>query len=159
MSEKLQLRENKALKITNALIYGAPLDAKFDIQRIVYMMQSYIKTKGWQTRGPLITSTSLSKSVEGSGPVLNTKIILQLTKPAESCESPYTFEPLIRVSPCLFVRFTGSVQDLQYASMKASVYAFENDIKLDGSSYTVFVNQNDQYLLADVFMPIRQDVK
>jgi hypothetical protein len=157
-TEKLQLCENKTLKITNALVHEVPLDAKFEIQRIIYMMQSYIKTKGLQTRGPLITSTSISKNIQGNMPALNTKIILQLTEPVKSCESPYTFEPIIRVSPCLFVRFIGSPQDMQYANMKLNVYAFENDIKLDGSSYTVFVNQSEQSVTADVFMPVKKDV-
>lgn len=159
MTEKLQLRENKTLKISNALIYEAALNEKFDFDRVVHMMQSYIKSHGLQTRGPLITSSSISQNTLSGQPQINTSIIFQLTEPITSCETPYIFKPLIKVGPCLFVRFTGDPQDLQYANMKLSVYSFENGIKSDGSSYTVFVNQNENNMTADAFMPIKQEVK
>jgi hypothetical protein len=55
------------------------------------------------------------------------------------------------------VRFTGKTQQLNFAYMKLNVYAFENDVVLDGSSYTVFVNQSEENAIIDVFMPIMKE--
>lgn len=121
------------------------------------MMDSYIKSKGLKTKGPLISSTSAIMGVENGMPVVKTKIIMQLTEPYENCEAPYTFEPLIHIGPCLFVRFTGNPQQLNFAYMKLNVYAFENDIELEGSSYTVFVNQSGDNAVIDVFMPLKKE--
>lgn len=156
--EKLQLRENKSLKIANALIREIPAFEKIDQQRVMHMMDSYIKSKGLKTKGPLISSSSVIKGIENGMPVVSTKIIMQLAEPTDICEPPYTYEPLIRVGPCLFVRFTGKPQGLNFAYAKIGVYAYENDIELEGSNYTVFVSQNGDEAVIDVFMPIKKAV-
>jgi len=38
------------------------------------------------------------------------------------------------------------------------LFAFENDIKLKGDSYTVFVDKNEEEIVADVFMELKQGV-
>jgi hypothetical protein len=156
--EKLQLHENKSLKIANALIREIPTFEKIDQQRVIYMMESYIKSKGLKTKGPLISSSSGIKGFENGMPVVSTKIIMQLAESVDICEPPYTFEPLMRIGPCLYVRFIGKPQQLNFAYSKLGVYAFENDIELDGSSYTVFVNQNGDEAMIDVFMPLKKAV-
>ena len=41
---------------------------------------------------------------------------------------------------------------------KLGVYAFENDIELDGCNYTIYVDRNeeDETMVADVFMPVKE---
>lgn len=158
MRGKLQLKVNKTLKLLNVLIYEIPSDNNMDMQKIIYMMQSYIKNHNYQTHGPIITSNYISTDIVGGKAIIKTKFILQLTEPIDSCESPYEFKPIIKIGPCLFVRFTGNPQDMPYASMKLNLYAFENDIKLEGSSYTVFVSKSEQSVTADIFMTIKKDV-
>ena len=42
--------------------------------------------------------------------------------------------------------------------MTNGVYAFENDIELEGSNYTIYVDRNEEEetMIADVFMPIKE---
>ena len=40
----------------------------------------------------------------------------------------------------------------QLASAKLQLMAFENDIKLTGDNYTIYVNQDDDDAVIDVFM-------
>lgn len=155
--EKLQLQTSKTLKLSIALIYDVLLNDNFNFDRITYMMQSYIKSRSLNAHGPLITSSRLSTDIENGTSIIKTSVIMQLTQPLPSPEPPYEYEHLIKTGPCLFVRFTGNPQDIQYASMKLSVYAFENGILLEGSSYMVFVNQNADNMIADIFMPIKQE--
>lgn len=154
----LHLEENKRLKISNALIYEAPYIPQFDIQRVTFMMDAYIKSHSFKAHGPLITVSSVSNDIDHDKPVINVNIIMQLLEPIASFEPPYTFEPLIKAGPCLFVRFSGNAQDLQFATMKLSVFAYENSIELEGSTYTVFVKQSETSIVADIFMPVKSGV-
>jgi hypothetical protein len=46
----------------------------------------------------------------------------------------------------------GPAESLRFAYDKINLYAFENDIKLNGENYTIFVEQNEEdMIVADVF--------
>jgi hypothetical protein len=83
------------------------------------------------------------------------KLITQLKNPINNIEKPYEFKSQVRVSNCLFARFTEKEENLQYAYSKLNLYAFEKDIKLKGDSYTVFVNKDEDNIVADVFMELQ----
>ena len=38
------------------------------------------------------------------------------------------------------------------ASQKLNIFAFENELELNGNVYTIFVNQDDDDAVVDVFM-------
>ena len=61
------------------------------------------------------------------------------------------FTPL-RVKNCLYAHYTGPMENSQLASYKLQVHAFENDQKLTGTSYTIYVNQDSDDAVIDVFM-------
>ena len=71
-------------------------------------------------------------------------------------DSPYYFDELIRVENCILARYRGDPNSVQMAYGKINVYAFENDIRLKGETYTVFVEQNENGILADVFAEAEQ---
>lgn len=52
-------------------------------------------------------------------------------------------------------RFNDNAEKLQYANMKLQVFAYENDIEMTGETYMVLIKQEENNLLADVFMPIK----
>lgn len=155
--EKIHLCENKTLKIANALIREKSTSEERDDKRFLYMMDAYIKTKGLQMKGPIITYSSGIKGIENGTPVICSQFMVQLSEPLDDCVNPYLFKSEIRTGPCVFVRFTGNPINLNYAFAKIGVYAFENDIDLDGSSYTVFVNQDEENAVIDIFMPKRKE--
>ena len=43
----------------------------------------------------------------------------------------------------------------QLASQKLQIHAFENEQTLTGTIYTIFVNQDDEDAVIDVFMEIK----
>lgn len=149
--EKIVVRENKTLKLNNVLIRQVSDNEIIDIDKITYMMDSYIKSKGNSTIGPMINYSSIEVDEDGQPKVI-VKIMVQLKNPIHNIEKPYEQKTQIRVTNCLFARFTEKEENLQFAYQKLGVYAFENDIKLRGDSYTVFVKNEDGNLVADVFM-------
>lgn len=151
ITEKIVLKENKTLKLNNVLIREISENELIDINQISYMMDSYIKSKGNSTIGPMI-NYSIVEVNESGQPKVIIKLIVQLKNPIHNVEKPYELKSQLRVTNCLFARFTEKEENLQFAYQKLGVYAFENNIKLKGDSYTVFVKQEEENIVADVFM-------
>lgn len=149
--EKIALRENKALKLNNVLIREVNQNEFMDINKITYMMDSYIKARGNAAVGPMINYSSASADESGQVKII-LKLMVQLKNPIHNIEAPYEFKNQIKLSNCLFARFMEKEENLQYAYSKLQLHAFENDIKLKGDSYTVFVENKESSVVADVFM-------
>jgi hypothetical protein len=152
--EKIIVRENKTLKLNNVLIREVSENELMDINTISYMMDSYIKTKGNAAVGPMINYTTTK--VENDQMKLVLKLMVQLKNPIVNMEKPYEFKSQIRVPNCLFARFNEKEENLQFAYSKLQLHAFENDIKLKGDSYTIFVDQKENSMVADVFMEVEK---
>ncbi|MHC1685300.1 MAG: hypothetical protein AB6733_20575 [Clostridiaceae bacterium] len=154
-TEKITIKENKTLKLNNVLIRQVSENELMDVSRITYMMESYIKTKGNSTVGPLINYSKAEVGEDGK-PKMIMQLIVQLKNPISNVEKPYEIKPQLRVTNCLFSRFTEKEEKIQFAYSKLAVHAFENEIKLKGDTYTVFVNRKDDNIVADIFMPIEK---
>lgn len=150
-TEKIMIKEKKTIKLNNVLIREVSENEFMDVNKIEYMMDSYIKSKGNSSFGPMI-NYSVAQN-DGKGQVkIRLKIMIQLENPIHNIDSPYEFKSQIRVSNCLFARFQEKEENLRYAYSKLGLYAFENDINLRGDSYTVFVNKDDHGIVTDIFM-------
>lgn len=149
--EKIVVRENKVLKLNNVLIREIGENELVEISKITYMMDNYIKSKGNSTIGPMINYSGVEVNENGD-PEVNIKLMVQLNNPIHSVEAPYELETQIRVKNCLFARFTEKQENIQFAYHKLGVYAFEKNIKLKGDYYTVFVKEEEENIVADIFM-------
>ncbi|WP_010237568.1 hypothetical protein [Clostridium arbusti] len=152
--EKIIVKEKKILKLNNVLIREINESELMDVDQISYMMDSYIKSKGNSHLGPMVNYTFAEGDEKGQIRI-KLKLITQLKNPINNIEKPYEFKSQVRVSNCLFARFTEKEENLQYAYSKLNLYAFEKDIKLKGDSYTVFVNKDEDNIVADVFMELQ----
>ena len=149
--EKLQVAYNKSLKMTNACVYRIQ-EADFeDIDKIVYQMENYIRSKGAMPLGPLIQFTQVETDGNGE-PNITMKFIPQANTFIVNTDPPYTMESVIRCPNCLFCRFTGEENDLHFAYDKLNLLAYEEDIPLTGRSYTVFTAKSEDDFSADVFL-------
>ncbi len=155
MTEKIIIKENKTLKLTNVLIRDVPQLELMDSQKLLHMMHAFILSKNKMSTGPLIQYSSV-KVDENGQPNLVTKFMIQLVDGINE-EAPYEFKTMIKQENCLFSRFEEKEESLNFAYQKMSVYAFENNIKLRGDSYTVFVDRKeDGFIVADIFMPLKK---
>lgn len=154
--EKITIRENKTLKLRNVLSRELKEDELVHMDKVTYMMENYIKSKGNSTIGPMVTYSSSLVDEHGNLTV-KSKIMIQLRNKINKVENPYKIEEEVRVTNCLFARYNESEENLQYAYSKLELYAFENDINLKGDAYTVFVDNKDYKLVADVFMEVQKE--
>lgn len=151
ITEKITIKENKILKLSNVLVKELSKDEFTNLDKVIYMMESYIKSKGNLRIGPLVTYSDYVIDNDNI-PDIKSKLMLQMKNPLNKIDNPYKFESLIRITNCLMARYIEKEKNLQFAYSKLNLYAFENSINLKGGSYTVFVNQNEDILIADVFM-------
>lgn len=148
---KLNLNYDKTLKLTNALITEIGRDDFENMELIVEKMENYIKSKGYTPIGPLIQYSGIKISEEGEIDIV-VKLIRQSSNYINHTDEQYKCESILRIKNCMYVRYTGPESSLKFAYDKINLTAFEEDIKLKGDSYTVFVNQIDDNIIADVFM-------
>ena len=129
---------------------------KGKVQGIDYSAVSVEKARKVNA-GPLIQYSKVELD-ENNEPDINMQFMLQANNFIHNVEQPYRMESLLRVRNCLYARYNGPEDKLKFAYDKLGVYAFENDIELDGCNYTIYVDRNEEEetMVADVFMPVKE---
>ncbi len=155
---KIKLHNTKTLKLTNVLKCKLDLsDEELDFRSQIIKMESFIRSKGALQVGPLIQYIAPYVNDEEE---IDMEIILMLqcNNFIHKLEEPYSMEAVIRVTDCMYCRYHGPEEKMKFAYDKIGVEAFENDIELNGENYTIMVVQNeeDETIIADVFMPRRE---
>ena len=146
---EIKVAENKTLKLTNVLSRTLHPEELANLPVILTQMQNFMKSNGVQPIGPLVQAVKM-----GTGPdyVPELYMMQQATQFIGQMEQDYHMDAVLRVKNCLYAHYTGPLSQSQLASSKLQIHAFENDIKMTGSSYTIYVNQDDDDAVVDVFM-------
>ena len=158
--------DNKSLRLDNVLIYTvvdfstlspeggeeADLD-NFSMGIEVIKMENQIRSKGAKQVGPLIQFSGTNKKSDEDIEI-KMSLMLQSDRFIQNLDPPYTMEPVISVKNCMYTRFTGYEDDITFAYQKIQVEAYENEIKLTGNTYTVFLDSDEVtgMMTADIFM-------
>lgn len=151
---KLQLSLDKVLKLTNVLKKDINPKEFEDFTKEVEFMENQIKVKGAIPKGPLVQYSNGIVNAEGEWEV-EVKFLCQANNFIHNVDQPYSMESVLRVPNCMYCRYIGPEYKLKFAYDKINLEAFENDIELKGDNYTIFVAQNEEEdtIVADVFMP------
>ena len=146
---EIKVAENKTLKLTNVLSRTLHPEELANLPVILTQMQNFMKSNGVQPIGPLVQAIK-----PGTGPdqLPEMYMMQQATQMIPNMELGYHMDAVLRVKNCLYAHYTGPLSQSQLASSKLQIHAFENDIKMTGSSYTIYVNQDDDDAVVDVFM-------
>ena len=67
-------------------------------------------------------------------------------------EAGYSMDAVLRVRNCLYAHYVGPMSQSGLASQKLNIMAFEHELELTGTVYTIFVNQDDDEGVVDTFM-------
>ena len=146
---EIQVAENKTLKLTNVLARKIDASELGNVGVILTQMQNFMKSNGAQPIGPLVQAIKI-----GTGPDHAPELYMmqQATQMIPQMEAGYHMDAVLRVKNCLYAHYTGPMSHSQLASAKLQILAFENDINLTGDTYTIFVNQDEDEGVVDVFM-------
>lgn len=152
-NEKIAVRENKTLKLTNVLCRKINIQEENSMESALHMFDSYIKANSLTSYGPLIVHSKIKTSLSGEIDI-EIKLMFQIKEDTFKPNSGYELISIIRKSNCLFARFSGNPEDLQYANTKLNLIAYENDITLSQESFTIYLEQDALKVLADIFIPV-----
>ena len=89
---------------------------------------------------------------KGPKPEPQMYLLRQANQMITRLDPQYHMDAVLRVKNCLYAHYVGPMARNELASQKLNIYAFEHDIKLAGSAYTIFVSQDDDEGVVDVFM-------
>ncbi|MGL5084525.1 MAG: hypothetical protein ACRC68_02195, partial [Clostridium sp.] len=95
--EKIVIRENKVLKLNNVLVREISQNELIDLDKIAYMMDSYIKSKGTSTLGPMINYSTVEIDESGQ-PNIIIKLMVQLKTFINKVDLPYDIKSQIRIT-------------------------------------------------------------
>ena len=160
MKKIIEISRNKNLRLENVLIkefidFSSLIEenhcGEISLNLEVEKMENEIKVRGANQVGPLIQYSEMEKGQED--PQIKIKLMLQSDCFITNIKHPYEMQSVIQVKNCMYTRFIGSEEKLYLAYQKIEIDAYENDIKLKGSSYTIFLDsKEDGMIVADRFM-------
>ena len=146
---EIKVAENKTLKLTNVLSRLVRPEELGNLPVILTQMQNFMKSNGAQPIGPLVQAVKM-----GTGPdhVPELYMMQQATQMITQMEPGYHMDAVLRVKNCLYAHYVGPMSQSGLASQKLNIMAFEHELELTGTVYTIFVNQDDDDAVVDVFM-------
>ena len=144
---EIKVAENKTLKLTNVLSREISPEEMGSMQLVLTQMHNFIKSNGAMPIGPIVQSITFSSNHE-----MKFCLLQQATQFIPQMEQGYHMDAVLRVKNCLYAHYTGPMSQSQLAASKLQIHAFENDQTLTGDTYTIFVNQDDDEAVVDVFM-------
>ena len=146
---EIKVAENKTLKLTNVLSRLVRPEELGNLPVILTQMQNFMKSNGAQPIGPLVQAVKM-----GTGPdhVPELYMMQQATQMIPQMEPGYHMDAVLRVKNCLYAHFTGPMDHSSLASQKLNIYAYEHEIELTGTTYSIYVNQDSENGVMDVFM-------
>lgn len=146
----IDVSDNKSMKLTNVIIKEVDSSVT-DIITEVERIENYVKSKGMLPIGPLIQK--MACSIDESGQVhWKIYILRQVNNFIHHIDKPYSFEKLIRIKNAMYAHYTGPEDKIRLAHEKIKIWAFENDISIHEESYTIYVGQDDDNVIVDVFV-------
>ena len=131
---EIKVAENKTLKLTNVVARRIAPEELGNMMVALTQLQNFIKSHNAQPIGPELY------------------LMQQATQLITQTEPGYEVDAVLRVKNCLYAHYTGPMAYSQLASSKLQILAFEKDLKLTGDNYTIFVSQDDDDAVVDVFM-------
>ncbi len=143
---EIQVAQGKTLKLTNVLSRKLQPEELGNMQLVLTQMHNFIKSNNAQPIGPLVQAILMGGD--------DTKVLImqQATNFIPNMDPGYHMDAVLRVKNCLYAHYVGPMSHFQLASNKLQIIAFEQDIKLSGNTYTIFVNQDEDEGIVDVFM-------
>jgi hypothetical protein len=148
----IPVSENKTLKLTNVLSRTIRADELGNLQLIVTQMQNYIKSNGAQPVGPLIQYGAMEVDSATGAAQPKIQILCQANQMIARLDPMYHMDAVLRVKNCLYAHFVGPSDKLSLAYSKLNVVAYEQEIKTTGATYTIYVKQDIDEMVTDIFM-------
>ena len=152
--EKIKIQEHKKLRLVNVLakeLRGVLLE---NLDEEIQKFTNFLEVSKIQTKGPLITKTIGTQISEAGEISLDYDIYIQTVR--ELNFQGYAFYPEIVAENCLFAHFERTQEEFNFVDAKLSLYIWENDLIARGEQYMIHLEQNEKWMMTDVFKPVEK---
>lgn len=146
---EIQTAENKTLKLTNVVSRRIQPEELNNMQIVLTQMQNFMKSNGAQPLGPIVQCL---KMPGGPNPQPEVYLMQQATQLIPRMEPGYNMDAVLRVRNCLYAHYVGPMSQSGLAVQKLNILAFEHELEMSGTVYTVFVNNDEDESIVDTFM-------
>ena len=146
---EIQVAEHKTLKLTNVLARKVDGSELGNLPVVLTQMQNFIRSHNAMPVGPTIQCLKFLTCPNPTSDLYFIQLVnhfISLLYPA------YEMDAVLRVRNCLYAHYVGPMDHSSLASQKHDIYAFENEIERTGDVYSIYVNQDDDDAVIDVFM-------
>ena len=144
---EIKVAENKTLKLTNVLSREIRPEEMASLPVVLTQMHNFIKSNNAQPIAPIIQYFALGEDHQ-----MHLYMMQQATQLIPRMEAGYSMDAVLRVRNCLYAHYVGPMSQSGLASQKLNILAFEHELELTGTVYTIFVNQDDDEGVVDTFM-------
>ena len=145
--KEIKVAENKTLKLTNVLSREIHPEEMASLPVVLTQMHNFIKSNNAQPIGPIVQAM-----VVGEDRQMHLYMMQQATQFIGQMEQDYHMDAILRVKNCLYAHYVGPMSQSGLASQKLNIMAFEHELELTGTVYTIFVNQDEDEGVVDTFM-------
>ncbi len=148
--------ENKTLNLKNTLIMkcrGKDINKQENEQQKFFQ---FIEKKQIETFGPLIVRR-LGTKIHDEIITQDYDLIIQTKSDINNFEfsEPYSYENIININNCLYYRYSGITEEIDYAKRITDMYVWENDLSTSSDYYEFYVKTEDTDVIYDIFIPLK----
>ena len=143
MNKEIFISADRILKLKNLLSHSINLSNLKEgesLDKKIRNFDNYIKNNNLTKVGPFVIKTTMSGGTE---PKIILTLLQQIRDVDFKCSIPYEIVEEINSGMCVYTRFEGHESNANVAQAKTQVYAYENNLILDTTSYTVYVKRNE----------------
>ncbi|MGL5041870.1 MAG: AraC family transcriptional regulator [Culicoidibacterales bacterium] len=150
---KLEVLEHKKLKLSNVIIKELKYVDLEDIDQEITKFINQLEVRGIQTQGPLITHNIGTVITEVGELKVDYEIMVQLPK-ALAGVFDYTFKKEVVIANCLYIKYQGAIENMQYAQAKLDLHMYEHDLIDTGQQYIIHIETAHETIEMDIFKPL-----
>jgi len=107
-----------------------------------------------QTFGPLVTKNG-GVNINNEGTLTTDYDLLVQAHDYKQYKSSFEVIERLEVLNCIYVRFEGNPDEVQFAHSKLDLYFYENDLESTDEIYSIMVEDSEHHSIIDIFRPVR----
>lgn len=152
---KMDVKENKKLILKNVILKKFESIEMQNVDRESSKFLNEMKILNVQSFGPLVTKVSGHHIHEDGSFTMDYELMLQAHDYKQYKEN-YIIEDRIELSHCVYVRFQGEPENIQFAHSKLELYFYEENLVSDGVTISIIVSETPDEITVDLFKPVVQ---
>ena len=151
---KLEILENKKLVLKNVLkkeLNGVQFEV---LDEEINKFGLLLDKLSAQTFGPLVMKNGGVNISEDGEMTMDYDLFVQ-AHDYKQYKGSFDVVDCMEVPNCVYVRFEGSPDDLQYAHSKLDLHFYENEIESTEEIYSIIVEETENHTVVDIFRPVK----